>query len=211
MSDKAKTAGFASFARLDQRLKRLDEPRWLATRYLPSDERRILVTLYLLDLELARASKVSEPMLRLIRLQWWEDSLSAVAEGARGDQHEVLQALSAVLGDDRGGVGRVLPLVDAWKALVTGDDGARPPEVLLGLAAKCLENDVDARELQQAKALVSASEDKAAATRSVVIGAKLRPLVLHLAALGPDGTPYGGVRARWRVFLAALTGRLRLA
>lgn len=208
MSDKAKSAGFASFPQLDQRLKRLDEPRWLATRYLPAEKRRILVALYLLDLDLARASRFAEPMLRLIRLQWWEDALEATGLGTPARGHEVLSALSEALSIVGVPPSVVLPLVSAWQAVAAGEDGASPAETLVNVAAACL-NICSSSETERASALVVEGSKRVGSTVAPPISAEVRPLVLHLAAYRRNGTPLGGLSARWRVFMAALTGRIR--
>jgi phytoene synthase len=74
-----------------------DPDRFLATLFAPPEKREALFTLYALNHELARAREVaSEPMLGLIRLQWWRE----VVEGAE-KRHEVATPLSAALAEGR--------------------------------------------------------------------------------------------------------------
>jgi len=82
-------------------VRRHDPDRYLCTLLAPERARDALFTLYAFDHELARASQVaSQPMLALIRLQWWRE----VVEGAER-RHEVATPLSAALAEgclDRG-------------------------------------------------------------------------------------------------------------
>lgn len=75
------------------RLRRADPDRHFASLFAPPEKRGILALLYLFNHELARAREVaSNPMLALIRLQWWRE----VVEGQQ-KKHELATPLSAVL------------------------------------------------------------------------------------------------------------------
>ena len=64
-------------------LRRGDRDRFLTALFAPADRREALFALYAFNLELARVrDSVSQPMLGLIRLQWWRDGLDAVYRGA---------------------------------------------------------------------------------------------------------------------------------
>ena len=77
-------------------VRRADPDRFLASLFAPPAARETLFVLYAFDRELARARVVtSEPMLALIRLQWWRE----VVEGA-ARRHEIATALRIAL--DRG-------------------------------------------------------------------------------------------------------------
>ncbi len=74
-------------------VRRHDPDRFLCALFAPPDRREALFTLYAFNHELARAREVvSEPMLALIRLQWWRE----VVEGAE-KRHEVATPLLAAL------------------------------------------------------------------------------------------------------------------
>jgi phytoene synthase len=75
------------------RLRHADPDRFFCTLFAPGDKREGLALLYLFNHELARAREVaSEPMLALIRLQWWRE----VVEGQR-KKHEIASPLSDAL------------------------------------------------------------------------------------------------------------------
>jgi len=60
-------------------LRRGDRDRFLTALFAPADRREALFALYAFNLELARIREsVSQPMLGLIRLQWWRDGLDAI-------------------------------------------------------------------------------------------------------------------------------------
>lgn len=78
-------------------VRKSDPDRYFAALFAPADVRGDLFTLYALNHEIARiADSVREPMLGLIRLQWWRETI----EGARAGnprRHEVAEPLAAVL------------------------------------------------------------------------------------------------------------------
>jgi phytoene synthase len=74
-------------------LRRHDPDRFLTALFAPPDKRGALFALYAFNHELARAREaVSEPILALIRLQWWRE----VVEGA-ARRHEVAEPLVAAI------------------------------------------------------------------------------------------------------------------
>ena len=74
-------------------VRRHDPDRFLTALFAPPPKRDTLLLLYAFNHELARAREVvSEPMLALIRLQWWRE----VIEGER-KRHELATPLSDAL------------------------------------------------------------------------------------------------------------------
>ncbi|MBC7634558.1 MAG: squalene/phytoene synthase family protein [Acetobacteraceae bacterium] len=74
-------------------VRRHDPDRFFCALFAPATQREVLFTLYAFNHELARAREVaSEPMLALIRLQWWRE----VVDGA-SKRHEVATPLSAAI------------------------------------------------------------------------------------------------------------------
>jgi phytoene synthase len=72
------------------RLRHADPDRFFCTLFAPGCKRELLAILYLFNNELARAREVaSEPMLALIRLQWWRE----VVQGQR-KKHDIATPLS---------------------------------------------------------------------------------------------------------------------
>ena len=81
-------------------LRQHDPDRFGAALVADARDRPALVTLYALNLELARAPfQSAEPMLAEMRLQWWVDRLTEMGRGTPPPLHDVLT-----------------PLWDAWGA-----------------------------------------------------------------------------------------------
>lgn len=80
---------------LDQLARRVDEDRWLASRFAAADVRSRLIAVYALNYELARvADAVTTPAAGDIRLAWWRDALDEIIGGVIVRAHPVLQALA---------------------------------------------------------------------------------------------------------------------
>ncbi len=80
----------AELSPLAQLVRRHDPDRFFCTLFAPPALREALFTLYAFNHELARAREVaSEPMLALIRLQWWREVVEGTAK-----RHEVATPLS---------------------------------------------------------------------------------------------------------------------
>lgn len=78
-------------------LRRQDADRYLTALFAPADRRGALFALYAFNLEVARAREVvSEPLMGLIRLQWWRDALDEIYLG-RVLAHEVARPLAAAI------------------------------------------------------------------------------------------------------------------
>jgi phytoene synthase len=76
---------------LDALVRRVDEDRWLASRFAPPDARARLIALYAANYEIARTAEVvREPALGDIRLQWWRDALEEAASPAAAREHPAL-------------------------------------------------------------------------------------------------------------------------
>ncbi len=114
-------------------VRRRDPDRFLTALFAPLAKRQALLALYAFNHELARAREVaSEPMLALIRLQWWRE----VVEGARR-KHEVAgplgSAIDAGLLDPADLLALIeareaeaepaLPSLQAWRTYVLGAGG----------------------------------------------------------------------------------------
>lgn len=123
--------------------RRHDPDRFFCALFAPAARRESLFLLIALNHELARAREVtSQPMLALIRLQWWRE----VAEGAVR-QHEVAGPLAAALAAGEIPAADVLRMIEAreteaddaiptlagWQAYVRGTAGA-----LAEAMARCL-------------------------------------------------------------------------
>lgn len=80
---------------LDAEVRRVDEDRWLASRFAPADARARLVAIYALNYEIARtADVVTQAAIGDIRLQWWRDALAEVFDGKCPRAHPVVAAIA---------------------------------------------------------------------------------------------------------------------
>ena len=84
-------------------LREKDPDRFGAVLVANAADRPALVTLYALNLELARAPfQSAEPMLAEMRLQWWIDRLTEMGRGTEPPLHDVLTPLWSEWGQQAG-------------------------------------------------------------------------------------------------------------
>ncbi|MEE2861374.1 MAG: squalene/phytoene synthase family protein [Pseudomonadota bacterium] len=84
-------------------LRQHDPDRFGAVLAAEPRDRPALITLYALNLEVARAPfQSNEPMLAEIRLQWWIDRLQEMGRGVAPPLHDVLTPLWEAWGVDSG-------------------------------------------------------------------------------------------------------------
>lgn len=80
-------------ADLDTLVRRVDEDRWLASRFAPEPVHERLIALYALNYEIAHIGEsVREPGLGAIRLHWWREAIEDVIAGKPGRNHPALVA-----------------------------------------------------------------------------------------------------------------------
>ncbi len=97
-------------------VRRHDPDRFLTALFAPPNRREALFVLYAVNHELARArAAVSEPMMALIRLQWWRE----LAEGARR-RHEIAGPLGEAIDAGRLSAADVLAMIDGREAEADG-------------------------------------------------------------------------------------------
>lgn len=81
---------------LAQLARACDRDRFLAALFAPEGRREALFALIAFNGEIARVREtVKEPMLGLVRLQWWRDALAAARAGTP-PRHPVVEALAEV-------------------------------------------------------------------------------------------------------------------
>lgn len=121
---------------LDDTVRRVDEDRWLSSRYAATAQRRRLIALYAFYYELAKVRLVTtEPGLAAIRFQWWRDALEEISGSVDVRRHDVAMALKETL--HRGDL--LLGLVDGHASAVeSGDRRDEPEPLLMRIAASCL-------------------------------------------------------------------------
>ena len=112
-----------------EQVRRHDPDRYLCALFAPAARREALFALYAFNDEIARTrEQVSEPMLGMIRLQWWRDAVAAIHDG-KPPKHDVAEALAAAVaagGLDRAEIDR---LIDSRE----GDLDDEPPADLAAL------------------------------------------------------------------------------
>jgi len=70
-------------ADLDALVRRVDEDRWLASRFAPAPVRARLIALYAVNYEIARtAESVTQEGIGDIRLAWWREAIGDLYRGA---------------------------------------------------------------------------------------------------------------------------------
>jgi 15-cis-phytoene synthase len=94
-------------------VREYDRDRYIATLFAPDDKRDDLFALYAFALELARIpALVSEPQIGEIRLQWWFDTVDAIAQGHTVD-HPVASAFGYVVQQHALPVEHIETMIDA--------------------------------------------------------------------------------------------------
>lgn len=112
--------GLAGFARQH------DPDRFLCSLFAPAEARDTLFALIAFNHELARAREAArEPMMALIRLQWWREVVEEAAAGGAPRRHEVAGPLSDAIRQGQLEPGALLAMVEGREAEETGEDA--PP------------------------------------------------------------------------------------
>ncbi len=79
-----------------------DPDRFAAAMTAPVASRGGLLAIYGFNLEIARAPWVTaEPMIALMRLQWWRDALDEIYAGGAVRRHEVVEPLAMTIRESR--------------------------------------------------------------------------------------------------------------
>jgi len=175
----------SQWAAIDKRVRKVDEDRWISSRYAPAAERRALTALYALAYELARVRlAVSEETLGLIRFQWWREALTELDEGKPPREHDVCLAIAEETAAGRLKPGALQRLVDGYEASFIADDRAKDPEAWLALiAASVLTTHHDwaeeIRDVAPAYAALRRSETKAFGPHVKLVPKSIRPAVAH--------------------------------
>lgn len=195
-------------------VRRLDHDRFLSLQFVPAAMRPALIALYAFNAEIARVPEVvSEPMLGQIRLQWWRDTVEAMARGeARG--HEAAVALADTNSIAHWSPDRLVALIDARERDL--DDA--PFENMDDLETYAAETSSQLMMLA-AKAITGERSDMAAAAIrpagiAYALTGLLRALPLH-ASHGRLYLPLDLLRAHdidpHQIFAGEMSETLRLA
>ena len=200
--------------RLDERIQRVDEERWLSSRYASQSARDGLITLYAFYYELARVRvAVTDATLGQVRFQWWRDALTELRVGDVR-QHDVVLALQSIHSRGFFAVEDLLPLIDAHEQAFQTDHRSQEPEDQLAvLAAKSLGPLTDAEQIGQVAlewAALRRGDDLEQGLEKLRIASAVRPALAHLRlrhAWRRGETP-GALKRRFCVLNAVLTGSI---
>ena len=78
---------------LDALVRRIDEDRWLASRFAPKRVRVTLLAIYALNYEIARTAEiVTDAAIGAIRLAWWREAVGELHDGLAPRAHPALLA-----------------------------------------------------------------------------------------------------------------------
>lgn len=79
-------------------LRQHDRDRYQTALFAPAARREALFALYAFNYEIARIREaIREPMLGLMRLQWWRDALDEIYAGKSPRRHEVVTPLACAI------------------------------------------------------------------------------------------------------------------
>ncbi len=102
---------------LGEFVRQHDPDRFLCALFAPAEQREALFALLAYNHELARAREAaSQPMLALIRLQWWREVVENAAAGRPARQHEVAAPLAGMVASGQLAPADLLAMADAREA-----------------------------------------------------------------------------------------------
>lgn len=83
---------------LDAEVRRVDEDRWLASRFAPAPGREALTAIYAFNHEVARTAEVvTQAAIGDIRLAWWRDAIAEIYDGGVLRAHPVVTLLAKAI------------------------------------------------------------------------------------------------------------------
>lgn len=179
-----------------ERVREYDYDRYFAAVFAPPEIRRALFALYAFNLEIASVrERVSEPVIGLIRLQWWRDAVAEIY-GGTVRSHAVAEELAAAIRVHDLPRERLDRMIDAREF----DLDENPPEDMGALRTYA---DATAGELAALAAAVCGAADRAddlrPAARAWAIAGLVRAVPFHASTgkvfLPSDVLRRAGVRA----------------
>lgn len=168
-------------------LREHDPGRFGAVLTAAPEHRPVLVTLYALNLEIARAPfQSTEPMLAEMRLQWWIDRLAEMGDGTAPPLHDVLTPLWDAWGTR---AGDLAALAEARRRDCERQAFSSPAQVVSYVEAT-------ARILMwQAASSLGAPESARGVVADQALGAGLAAWLRALPQLQPLGLGLSGAQA----------------
>ena len=216
MSNETRPLTQTPWEEIDKRVRRVDEDRWISSRFAPAAERRTLIALYALAYELVRVREaVSEETLGLIRFQWWREAIQEIEAGKAARGHDVCLALAEEITAGRLKPGALQKLVDGYQAAFVDADRAKEPEGWLGLTAANVLSPVhnwagDIQAVAPAYAAARRHASKAFGPIVTVAPKQLRPAIAHyrLRKLYCEGKSPNPFTKRFCIMKAMNTGEV---
>jgi len=216
MSNETRPLTRTPWAEIDKRVRRVDEDRWISSRFAPRQQRRTLVALYALNYELVRVQEVvSEETLGLIRFQWWREAIDEIGEGRPARAHDVCLAISDEVSAGRLKTGALQKLVDGYQAAFVDQDRAKEPEAWIALTAANILIPVHnwAEEIRGVSAAYAAVRRKASHAFGPHVSPApkpLRPAIAHfrLRKLYCEGKSPNPLSKRFSIMKAMNTGEV---
>ena len=201
--------------RLDTRIRSVDEPRWLSSRYATPEARTTLIILYAFYYELARVRLVvTDQTMGNIRFQWWRDALEELAQD-KVRQHDVVLALAEEIRQKRLFIVDLMLIIDEHEAAYLAYNRSLEPEDRLGqIAARICDAaaDFDDRLMALARewAARRRGENDSSLSAHLSISSKVRPAVAHLRLrhIWARQAEPSALQIRASILLAMLIGRV---
>lgn len=202
--------------RLDARVARTDEDRWISSRYASLEARRSLIALYALNVELARVRLVvSEPTIGAIRFQWWRDAIEEIRAGGPVRKHDVVQAIAAKVAQNAYSPDALDRLIDRHEdAFEAGDRSLEPEAHLMALAASIFAPAYGwgrhIQALAPAYGALRRGDSREFGPILPRVPSEIRPAIVHarLRHLYSHGRQPGRMARRWLVLRAMVSGRV---
>lgn len=202
--------------RLDNRVARTDEDRWISSRYARLEDRRSLIALYAINVELARVRLVvSEPTLGAIRFQWWREAIEEIRAGGPVRKHDVVQAIASKVSQNALPLDALDRLVDRHEdAFEAGDRSLEPEAHLMAMAASIFAPahgwGQHIQDLAPVYGALRRGEGRAFGPILPRVPNDIRPALAHARlrhAYSKGRTP-GKMARRWMVLHAMISGRV---
>lgn len=216
MSNETRPLTKTPWAEIDKRVRRVDEDRWISSRFAPPAHRRALIALYALNYELVRVQEVvSEETIGLIRFQWWREAIAEIEAGRDPRGHDVCMAIAEEVAQGRLKAGALQKLVDGYQTAFVEQDRSREPEGWVALTAANILIPVHnwAEEIRGVSSAYAAVRRKAGSAFGPHVSPApkaLRPAVAHfrLRKLYCEGKNPNPLSKRFSIMKAMDTGEV---
>ena len=216
MSNETRPLTKTPWAEIDKRVRRVDEDRWISSRFAPASQRRALTALYALNYELVRVREVvSEETLGLIRFQWWREAINEIETTGNPRGHDVCLAIAEEVAAGRLKTGALQKLVDGYQTAFVEQDRSKEPEAWIALTAANILIPVhnwaeEIRGVAAAYAAVRRKAGHAVGPHVAPAPTPWRPAVAHfrLRKLFSEGRSPNPVAKRFSIMKAMNTGEV---